>query len=54
LFGVDGDGGCVQSGAKAYPVKIVGSRLGATLVTPKGDAPADVNLGSSITLSSCG
>jgi peptidoglycan hydrolase-like protein with peptidoglycan-binding domain len=54
LFGVDRDSGCVQSGARAYPVKIVGSRLGATLVAPTGDAPAHVNLGSSISLNSCG
>ncbi len=53
LFGVDHDNGCIQSGAKAYPVKIVGSRLGATLVAPTGDSPANVNLGSSITLNSC-
>lgn len=54
LFGVNGDNGCIQSGAKAYAVKIVGSRLGATLVATTDDAPTDVNLGSSITLDSCG
>jgi peptidoglycan hydrolase-like protein with peptidoglycan-binding domain len=54
LFGVDRDSGCVQSDTNAYAVKIVGSRLGATLVVPTGDAPAHVNLGSSITLNSCG
>lgn len=56
LFGVDGDTGCVQSGPTGYPVRIVGSRLGATLVVPAAGtaAPATVNLGSSITLDSCG
>jgi peptidoglycan hydrolase-like protein with peptidoglycan-binding domain len=54
LFGVTGDRGCIQSGAKAFAVRIVGSRLGATLVAPAGDAPAYVNLGSSITMSACG
>ncbi len=54
LFDVDRDSGCVQSGAKTYPVKIVGSRLGVTLVVPTGDASAHVNLGASITVDSCG
>ena len=54
VFGVEGDSGCVQSEAKAYPVKIVGSRLGATLVTPREEAPSRVALGASITLKSCG
>jgi len=54
VFGVEGDTGCVQSEATAYPVKIVGSRLGATLVTPVGEAPSRVALGTSITLKACG
>jgi peptidoglycan hydrolase-like protein with peptidoglycan-binding domain len=58
LFAVDGDAGCVQSGATAYPVTIVGSRLGATLVTLREPAPASVALGSvalgsSVTATSC-
>jgi len=53
LFAVDRDRGCVQSGEKAYPVKIVGSRLGATLVTMAGEAPRTVNLGRSLTAESC-
>jgi peptidoglycan hydrolase-like protein with peptidoglycan-binding domain len=53
LFAVEGDRGCIQSGPTAYPVTIVGSRLGATLVsTPQ--APTQVNLGSAITMRSCG
>jgi peptidoglycan hydrolase-like protein with peptidoglycan-binding domain len=54
LFAVDRNAGCIQSGAQAYAVKIMGSRLGATLVVAKGEAPASVNLGSTITLNSCG
>lgn len=54
LFGVAGDRGCLQSGPTVHAVRIVGSRLGATLVVLKGAAPTTVNLGSSITASSCG
>ncbi|HET9517045.1 MAG TPA: peptidoglycan-binding domain-containing protein [Actinoplanes sp.] len=53
LFAVDGDTGCVQSGATAYRVTIVGSRLGATLVTLREPAPASVALGSAVTATGC-
>ena len=53
LFDVNEDSGCIQSGARAYPVTIVGSKLGATLVALSGEVPDRVNLGSSITLNSC-
>ncbi|WP_239153339.1 peptidoglycan-binding domain-containing protein [Virgisporangium aliadipatigenens] len=53
LFAVDGDKGCVQSGAATYPVRIVSSRLGAALVVPVGEPFDSVNLGASITAASC-
>ena len=52
LFGVQKDKGCVESGATAYPVTIVGSRLGATLVT--GKVPEAVDLGPAIEAQRCG
>lgn len=52
LFAVEGDTGCVQMDGRALPVKIVGSRLGATLVST--DVPlTKVDLGSAITRNSC-
>jgi peptidoglycan hydrolase-like protein with peptidoglycan-binding domain len=53
VFALDGDQGCVQSGGTGYPVTVVGSRLGATLVTMTGEAPAQVAVGPAITLESC-
>ncbi|MDI6099430.1 peptidoglycan-binding domain-containing protein [Actinoplanes sp. NEAU-A12] len=53
VFALDGDQGCVQSGDTGHPVTVVGSRLGATLVTMKGDVPAQVHVGSAITLEDC-
>jgi peptidoglycan hydrolase-like protein with peptidoglycan-binding domain len=53
LFAVDGDAGCVESGTTTYPVRIVGSRLGASLVTMTGPAPTTVDLGSAITATEC-
>jgi peptidoglycan hydrolase-like protein with peptidoglycan-binding domain len=54
LFTVRGDRGCLQSGARTYAARIVGSRLGATLVAVTGPVPEHVDLGSSITSTSCG
>ncbi len=51
LYGVDGAAGCVESGTATYPVTIVGSRLGATLVT--GNVPAQVDLGADIAAEEC-
>ncbi|MEU7904886.1 peptidoglycan-binding domain-containing protein [Actinoplanes sp. NPDC049118] len=53
VFALDGDRGCVQSGDTGHPVTVVGSRLGATLVTMKGAVPPEVAVGPAITLESC-
>ncbi|SEG82484.1 hypothetical protein SAMN04489712_11533 [Thermomonospora echinospora] len=54
VFAVDGARGCLQSGRRVIPVRIVGSKLGTTLVLPDQAVPSTVNLGSSITARSCG
>jgi hypothetical protein len=54
VFAVDGARGCLQSGRQVIPVRIVGSKLGTTLVLPDRSVPSTVNLGSSITARSCG
>jgi len=56
LFHVNGNTGCVQSGSDVFPVTIVSSSLGATLLTfdrPE-HVPTEVNLGSAITRTECG
>jgi peptidoglycan hydrolase-like protein with peptidoglycan-binding domain len=53
VFALDGDQGCVQSGDTGHPVTVVGSRLGATLVTMTGAVPSEVAVGPAITLESC-
>jgi len=54
VFGVRDDRGCVASAGRAYPVRIMGSRLGATLVTMDGAAPSSVDLGTAADHSACG
>jgi peptidoglycan hydrolase-like protein with peptidoglycan-binding domain len=54
VFAIDETKGCLQSGQRVIPVKIVGSKLGTTLVLPEGATPSAVNLGASITAKSCG
>ncbi|MFC7328882.1 peptidoglycan-binding domain-containing protein [Marinactinospora rubrisoli] len=54
VFAIEGGSGCVESGETAYPVQIVGSNLGATLVELAGDPPAEVDLGPAITAETCG
>lgn len=57
LFGIEGDRACLQSGEEVFPVMVVGSALGASLVTvdeaPDRAAPTEVALGSAITAESC-
>ncbi len=43
--GLSGSHGCVHSGTRSYPVRILGSRLGQTMVTFEGPAPKRVALG---------
>ncbi|RCV55491.1 hypothetical protein DEF23_06640 [Marinitenerispora sediminis] len=54
VFAIEGRSGCVESGDDAYPVEIVGSNLGASLIELEGDPPAEVDLGPAITAQSCG
>ncbi|MGH3501625.1 MAG: hypothetical protein ACRDQA_12180 [Nocardioidaceae bacterium] len=54
LFDVAGKHACVQSGSRTIPVTILGAKLGASLVRPKGTPPDNVNLGPAITRESCG
>lgn len=53
LFGIDGQRACMQSGDAIFPVTVVGSALGASLVTldePTNDAEgADASRGSVLT-----
>ncbi len=53
VFALDGAHGCIQSGLRALPVTVVGSGLGASLITFTGTAPTTVNLGTAITASTC-
>jgi peptidoglycan hydrolase-like protein with peptidoglycan-binding domain len=53
IFGLAGDTGCVRSGGQTYPVRVVSSRLGATLVTVEGPAPQRVDLGPSVATGGC-
>lgn len=58
LFGLDGDLACLQSGDVTYPVKLVGSAMGASLITIDSEdnsipPPATVALGDAITASGC-
>jgi peptidoglycan hydrolase-like protein with peptidoglycan-binding domain len=53
IFGLEGDTGCVRSGEQTYPVRVVSSRLGATLVTVDGPAPARVDLGPDVATGGC-
>ena len=54
VFGIQDDRGCVASAGRAYQVRIVGSRLGATLVTMVGVAPSTVDLAPAERQSACG
>lgn len=53
VFAVDGAQACIQVDGTAVPVTIVGSGLGASLVTLEGEPPTEVDLGSAITASAC-
>lgn len=55
LFAIDGDGACLQSGDSAVPVTIVGSALGASLVTVDdgSEAPTTVRIGPGISATGC-
>jgi peptidoglycan hydrolase-like protein with peptidoglycan-binding domain len=53
IFALNGSQGCVQSGTRTIPVVVVGSGLGASLVTLSGPRPSSVNLGAAITASRC-
>jgi peptidoglycan hydrolase-like protein with peptidoglycan-binding domain len=54
VFAVRGTSACIQSGGVAQPVTIVGSGLGASLVTVEGEAPTTVDVGEAITSDDCG
>jgi peptidoglycan hydrolase-like protein with peptidoglycan-binding domain len=53
VFGIVGAKACVQSGGRAVPVTLVGSGLGASLVTTETDL-GPVAVGRGITTSTCG
>lgn len=60
VFGISGGTGCIQSGETTYPVMVLGSTLGASLVALQGDdeaadtsAPEEVSIGAAITHDSC-
>ncbi|MFT4050989.1 MAG: peptidoglycan-binding domain-containing protein [Microbacterium sp.] len=55
VFALDGTTGCVQAGDQALPITVVGSGLGASLITLDSDqeTPASVNIGTAITETSC-
>jgi peptidoglycan hydrolase-like protein with peptidoglycan-binding domain len=53
VFGIEGTQACVQVDGEPVPVTIVGSGLGASLVTVEGEPPTEVDLGSAITASGC-
>lgn len=53
IFAMSRSRGCIQSGQRTLPVVVVGSGLGASLVTLTGKPPASVNLGSAITATGC-
>lgn len=55
LFAVDKASACVQSGEHAFPVTVVGSALGSSLVTFEAEAqiPETVRLGAGITQTEC-
>jgi peptidoglycan hydrolase-like protein with peptidoglycan-binding domain len=54
VFAVRGTSACIQSDGVARPVTIVGSGLGASLVTVEGEAPSRVDVGAAITSDGCG
>ncbi|MBM7818631.1 peptidoglycan hydrolase-like protein with peptidoglycan-binding domain [Cellulosimicrobium cellulans] len=54
VFAVQGTSACIQSDGVARPVTIVGSGLGASLVTVEGEAPTTVDVGEAITADGCG
>ena len=60
VFGIADGLGCIQSGDTVYPVTVLGSTLGASLValevvdgTASGAVPDEVNIGEAITHDSC-
>ena len=53
LFALDGDTGCIQTPDGARKARIVGSGLGASLITVTGAPPERVLVGRSITASTC-
>jgi peptidoglycan hydrolase-like protein with peptidoglycan-binding domain len=53
VFDLSATRGCIQSGSRVQPVVVVGSALGASLVTLTGPPPASVDLGPAITAESC-
>jgi peptidoglycan hydrolase-like protein with peptidoglycan-binding domain len=54
IFALAGSRGCVQSRNLTIPVVVVGSGLGASLVTVEGEPPTAVNIGPAITSTGCG
>lgn len=53
IFGLRDDTGCVRSGEQTFAVRVVSSRLGATLVTFDGPAPDRVDLGPDVATGGC-
>jgi hypothetical protein len=53
IFALTENLGCLQSGHQTYPVTVVGSGLGASLVTTAASTPMTVSLGSAITATKC-
>lgn len=53
VFALNGASGCVESGARAVPVRVVGSGLGASLVT-SATPLTSVDVGDGITSRTCG
>lgn len=53
VFGIEGDLACVESGARVIPVTIVGSGLGASLVTTTAAAPRSVDVGTAVSARTC-
>jgi peptidoglycan hydrolase-like protein with peptidoglycan-binding domain len=54
VFALHGTKGCLQSGDRVIPVTVIGSALGASLVTLSGAVPETVNLGRAATATTCG
>jgi len=54
LFGLTGTTGCVQVGDEGIPVRVVGSSLGVSLISPvNGSTPTTVAIGAGITKTDC-